>query len=109
MSTLISGSTWSKVASNIVIDVQTSVPVKGNGTTLGLTDGTNYVGFGNVSSQGYTQLMTNMYGTNVGTNTTQGGIAQNKTYGVTTDSSKSGLTATVTRTNLSINIWKRTA
>ena len=74
-----------------------SVAVVGNGKTLGLTDGTNNGGFAssNSSPTGYT----NAYGTNVGTsNVSSGSMLTNKTYGITTDPTKSGMIADLSET-----------
>jgi len=106
LATLISGSSWEKIATNIVVSVDTNAPVKGTGMALGLTNGTRNIGLGYNNA---VCVNDQSYGSAVGTST---GSAQNpgaKTLGLTTDSSNSGITATVTRTNLTINIWKRTA
>lgn len=106
LATLISGSSWSTIATNIVTNVDTNVSVKGTGMTLGLTDGTSNYGLFGANAAGNT-VFKNAYGTNVGS--TQTGASVSKSVGVTTDSSKSGIAGTVTRTNLAVNIWKRTA
>ena len=65
--------------------------VKGNGMTLGMTDGTNYGGTV-FNAQGYVQNIGNAYGRNVGTLTTGGtGLTGNTNIGVTTDPTKSGI------------------
>ena len=116
LATLISGSSWSQVATNVVVGVNTDVPVKGNGMTLGLTDGTNNCGmangYGTTRNYGCLGVTKNYYGSNIGTQfgeSQQFTITDYSTYGITTDSSKSGIVGTVTRTNLAVNIWKRTA
>lgn len=64
--------------------------VMGNGMTLGLTDGTNNAGVF-ISNAGLTESSNN-YGTNVGYSfTTTGGLTNNKSVGVTTDPTKSGI------------------
>lgn len=84
-------------ASNIVTSVNTSVPIKGNGITIGVTDGTTNSGlfFGNTSG-----IFNNkdLYGSNAGTpQPSANSIVNNKSMAITTDSSKSGIVGTVTR------------
>ncbi|MGN0913035.1 MAG: hypothetical protein ACI4OE_07055 [Alphaproteobacteria bacterium] len=108
LATLISGSTWNTIATNVVVGVNTNVPVKGNGMTLGLTNGTTNAGLSTYSNANYLGASPNSYGQAVG-QTYINDVGMNKSLGVTTDSSKSGIVGTVTRTNLAVNIWKRTA
>lgn len=106
LSTLISGSTWTQIASNVVVSVNTSVPVKGTGMSLGMYNGSTNGALGSGNSGMYTG--TAGYGKNAGTSQSydmKGDIS----LGVTTDSSKSGIVGTVTRTNLTLYIFKRTA
>lgn len=80
-----------------------SVPVVGNGMTLGLTDGTNNGGIqsmkysNSVTRPGEIQLWNNNYGVNVGStglgDSTGGGFDSELTLGITTDSTKSGVIA----------------
>lgn len=76
--------------SNIYLPLGTSAPVIGNSTTIGLTDGTNSAGLGLGSSY---LLGTNNYGDPVGTETGAGILVSNKTIGLTTDPTKSGMIA----------------
>lgn len=39
LAAIIDGSTWEKVGSSLITSVNTSVPVKGNGKTMGFTNG----------------------------------------------------------------------
>lgn len=66
--------------------------VKGNGVTLGLTDGTNNYGLRQDTSN-YIALSsgTAIYGTNVGDVASYGNTPNDTTLGITTDSSKSGI------------------
>lgn len=110
LSTLISGSTWTQIASNVVVSVNTSVPVKGNGKSIGLTtNGSNIYGLMGGQSNGDSVMTC----TNNGTLPISGNVSNigytNNVLGVTTDSSKSGIVGTVTRTNLALYIFKRTA
>lgn len=97
--------TWTRVGTSIITSVNTDVPVKGNGIALGLTNGANNVGL--TTTNNYFVGKTEAYGeavSAVGAHSGTAGI-----FGVTTDSAKSGIVGTVTRTALTVNIWKRTA
>jgi len=69
----------------------TTIPVCGTGMTLGLTNGTNNFGFG-TNNQAVLYAPQSSYGTNAGSNTS-GSWTTNQTYGITKDSSKSGIVA----------------
>lgn len=75
------------------IGVNSTAPVIGNGTAIGITDGTNTAGLfmnsgGNISNR------FDLYGTNIGTSDTGTAyMAQQKTIGITTDPTKSGMIA----------------
>lgn len=100
--------TWTLQSSAVVTSVNTNVPCKGNGMTLGLTDGTNKFG---LTTGGGTALSGDSDSFNKAV-ATSGGTANLGTYkrlGITTDATKSGIVGTVTRSVLSVNIWKRTA
>ena len=62
--------------------------VKGNGITIGLTDGTKNYGFAQAT---YLTTRDNFYGSSVGAWTSGSPIADGKSTGLTTDSSKSGI------------------
>lgn len=64
--------------------------VKGNGMTLGLTDGAINGGMWN-SSQFALDVSTSSYGTLVGTASQNAGFSSSKDVGITTDPSKSGM------------------
>lgn len=87
--------------SNIVTDVNTNVPVKGNGLALGMTDGTNNFAFYE-RGDNYQAVngSKNLYGSNTGTTATVAFPSFNKSFGVTTDPSKSGIVGTVTRSQV---------
>lgn len=99
----------------MITSVNTSVPVKGNGKSMGWTNGDANFG----CSQGdngygwfFPSLTSEAYGKNIGV--VQAGNAGtrpsgSKLMGLTTDSAASGIVGTVTRTVLTVNIWKRTA
>ena len=73
-------------------------PVAGNGMTLGLTDGINNIGLSNNASHILTAVTGN-YGQSVGNiNTTYLNSTNNTGFGVTTDSTKSGIEAHLTET-----------
>lgn len=79
------------------------MPVKGNGMTLGLTDGTNYFGIsGWDGNSGDISKDPDHYGTNLPFTRT-GGNKSNKGLGVTTDASKSGIVGIITRTQINCN------
>lgn len=108
LATLISGSSWTKIASNIVIDVNTNAPVKGTDKAITLTTGDYEVGLRMVNTNGMFEGTPNI---NVGdSSSTPSGVGShiNKALGLTKNATNSGMTATVTRTNLTVNIWKRT-
>lgn len=108
LASLISGSSWQQLGTTLITSVNTSVPIKGTGMTLGLTNGSNNFGLINTS---YLDGYTGAYGsTSLGTNLKSGStIANDTAIGITTDSSKSGIVGTVTRTSISVYIFKRTA
>lgn len=110
LSALISGSTWTLISSGVVTSVNTNVPVKGTGKSLGLYDGTYYLGTHTGSSNNTNiDAATGNYDVAIGTSRTGGSQANLKVCGVTTDETKSGIVGTVTRTTLSVNIFERTA
>lgn len=67
--------------------------VKGNGIALGLTNGTTYAGLADNSSYGAV-LSSSAYGTNVSATQRSDGVVG--TFGITTDSSKSGMVVDTT-------------
>ena len=74
----------------MVYKILSSVPVKGNGIVLGLTNGTATAGLGWVN-QGYLSATTGSYGTAPKTASVSPFITGQ--FGVTTDKTKSGLIA----------------
>ena len=113
LTSLIAGSQWQKVATQVVTNVNTGVSVYGNGKTLGLTDNSKNYGImsRNVSGvYGFVFATTNAKDHNNGTSVSDAGTANaNICLGVRTQAANSGLTGSLSRTNLSLNIWKRTA
>ena len=68
--------------------------VVGNGMTLGLTDGTENFGFVSLGQQWSASYQKSQYGSNVGTSINTGeAFISNKTVGITTDPTKSGIVA----------------
>lgn len=70
-----------------------TIPVKGNGKTIGMTDGNSKYGVGSITSQYENQslgISEYTYGTNVGTSQTSGTVL-GKTLGLTQESSYSGI------------------
>ena len=113
LATLIAGSQWQRVATQVVTNVNTGVAVYGNGKTLCLTDNNKNYGImsRNVSSiYGFVFATTNATNNNNGTSVSDASTAnRNVCLGVVRDAATSGLTGSLSRTNLSLNIWKRTA
>lgn len=116
LATVISGSTWEKVASNIALSISNTAPVVGNGMAVGLTNGDTNTGLvsdgiGGVNgTANFLMVSKDKYGKDIGTSTgnwVSGG--GHGTLGITTDSSKSGIVAKITSSSLTVNIWKRTA
>ena len=66
--------------------------VVGNGMTLGLTDGTSNAGIRNETGY-YMAIDTSVYGNTIGTAGTGAYVNTNKSVGVTTDPTKSGIVA----------------
>lgn len=111
LTTIISGSSWTLVATKVVIDVDSAVAVKGTGKTLGLTNGSINVGLsnpGNDTNANGRLFDTSSYDVNVSTSASLA-TNQNGKWGVVTDATKSGLTGVATSTTLTVNVWKRTA
>ena len=113
LATLIAGSQWQRVATQVVTNVNTGVAVYGNGKTLGLTDNSKNYGIisRNVSGvYGFVFATTNATNNNNGTSVSDAGTAnRNVCLGVVRDAATSGLTGSLSRNTLSLNIWKRTA
>lgn len=109
--TLLGIGTWTKVASEVVIDVNNtaSVSVYGNGKALGLTNGTNEAILGRPSNATYSDVQKQSLPVNVGATAPNSAIFG--CLGVVADSEKSGLvgTADISATKLTVNIWQRTA
>lgn len=82
-----------KLLDKFVMDVDNSVPVKGDGTTLGLTDGNGEYNLTMVN--GYVATANNL-GVDVGVSSTANGNNNRKVTGLVTDSSKSGIIADIT-------------
>lgn len=108
---ILSNSTWTKVASNIVIDVNTSASVVGNGLSLGFTtDGSDEWSMYQRSTLAGNSNCFSVYNQVIGSSGSEAGSSINsKIVGLTPNPANSGLKATITRTNLTVNIWKRTA
>lgn len=112
LTSLISGSTWTLVSTGIV--KAGNIPCKGNGKTLGLTDGTSNKGlYQGVYTNGYALgIRGASYGENTGDSVgqvTEVFKANGASVGLTTDSTKSGIIADTSSLTLSVNIFERTA
>jgi hypothetical protein len=75
----------------IKVKLASGKAVVGNGMTLGLTDGTNTTGLFGASANGALTNYINLYGTAVGTTASGYNLNPNKSLGITTDPTKSGL------------------
>ena len=82
-----------------------TAPVKGNGKTLGLTDGTKEGGLHTSGISGYPYFTagTTAINTNVGTSNTALDLNNNVTVGVTTDGTKSGIIADLANITTSLD------
>lgn len=114
LATLIAGSQWQKVATQVVTNVNTGVAVHGNGKALGLTNGSRNFGITDGyygGATGFMQGFASAYNKNIGIIRNEKTMIQGdkKGVGVVSDGNTSGLTGSLSRTNLSLNIWKRTA
>lgn len=100
--------TWTLKASAIVTSVNSSVPVKGTGKSIGMTDG-KYTGSFRRGASTLT-LESGQENKDVGTALTSGTtFGANKAIGVVTDATKSGIEGTASSTSYTVNIWERTA
>lgn len=105
--------TWTLVGTKMLTDVtgSNSVPVKGNNISIGLTDGSQNAALQYLAGSGLFASPTR-YGSDVGTAAVNEGVAQ-KTIGLTTDATKSGIIADIssslTKNELTVNIWQRSA
>lgn len=110
LTSLIAGSQWQKVATQVVTNVNTSVAVYGNGRALGLTNSQSNGGLTFTRDGARTWITANAYNSNIGTGSSNGvGWNSNTSVGVVRDAATSGLTGSLSCTNLALNIWKRTA
>lgn len=91
----------------IDVPLGTSAPVIGTGMTLGLNNGTTNVGLSQTSdSTGFVGRST-AYGTSVGNTTSTTASGGIKTFGVTTDGTKSGVKADLSEASAAtINQWR---
>lgn len=101
--------TWQLVSTKILTDIPATLEAKGNGTSLGLTDGAINGGLAN-PNQNIVAIYQSRYGTNVGNTSTLTDYSNaSKSIGVTTDPTKSGIVADTNATALTVNVWQRTA
>lgn len=102
--------TWELQSSAIVTSVNTNVPCKGTGKSLGFQHGSTICG---ATANGDCVIGASSNAVNVSFNNNISNWATRfgnlNIVGITTDDSKSGIVGTVTRSTLSVNIWKRTA
>lgn len=87
------------IPDKVLVDIDDTIGVKGNGMTLGLTDGEANGGlyFRTISGSGVLSEYNDSYGKNVGTHTDVAtNFTSGQSIGVTTDASKSGIIADTT-------------
>ena len=94
----------------VEINAGGTLPVVGNGMTLGLTNGTQDFCIGTVSGQNSRLVCTNTktFGTAVGSTLDGGALAVSpldKSFGITTDGTKSGIEATLNQTKLKMRYF----
>ena len=90
--------TWEKIGDGFVTEVDSKVPIKGTGATLGVNnDGSRSVGTLSFGRSSYNEGWINI-----------GGRRTGSAY-VTTNANSSGIVGTASATKLEVNIWKRTA
>ena len=107
--------TWNKVGTSLTLNVDTNVPVKGNGQALGL------IGEGNVVKYLYSGgvypgvdregllIPSNIGGAAGARSGSESGYRGGTLIGISTNSSNSGVVGTVTRTQITVNVFQRTA
>ena len=100
----------------LVTNINTSASVKGNGMTLGLTDGTNNYGLALASNSGsnYRIGWPDLYGTAIGTSSSASSTTTaeiSKGASITTDGTKSGIIADLSNisSSITVTIWERIA
>lgn len=99
--------TWKKVGTSLTLSVNTSVPVKGNGKAMNI-GGNWYLG----NHSGIDNILQGRQSSsipNASSNASGGGLTGELYLGLSTDSSKSGIVGTVTRTQINVNVFQRTA
>ena len=90
--------TWEKIGDGFITSVNSNVPIRGTGATLGLNNsGSSAVGYLNLYRSSYNEAILSASGG------TRGNIH------VTTKAEQSGIVGTASATKLAVNIWKRTA
>lgn len=101
--------TWQLVGTKILTDIPVTLEAKGNGKTLGFTDGIKNFGLTTSGDAGNPIVPhTSLYDTNIGTPLGSGSASTvNASFGLTTDSTKSGIVVDTNATSLTVNIWKR--
>ena len=114
---IISGSAWELVAEKIVLEVEKTAGVKGNGKAIGLFNGKNTAmmtqsgnGTGALNASRGLAFGNSVDVKNAGDNDgSYSGVTDSKAVGLSPDADKSGIVADIVSSELSLNIWKRTA
>ena len=107
--------TWNKVGTSLTLSVNTSVPVKGNGQALGLIGENNVVRYlysggvyPGVDREGLL-IPSNIGGAAGAWSGSESGYRGGTLVGISTNASNSGVVGTVTRTQITVNVFQRTA
>lgn len=120
LATLIAGSRWQLVATSIITSVNSNVPVRGTGTSMGITGGGMTDGSGTSSGSwisgtggsGDKRIAMAKDSYNLALNDTSHStkeISGGRAIGLVTNANNSGIVGTVTSSSLAVNIWRRTA
>ena len=110
--TLLGFGTWSAILNHVVVDIAATAPVKGNGITLGLTNGTDNAALYARNETFPNRLFASKqgYGDDLGTTVSPSSGIIGLT-GLTSDGTKSGVIADTSSlaTQKTVYLWRRTA
>lgn len=111
LATLMPDTTWTKVATKLVTNVDSTVGVKGTGKTLGLTNGSTNVGMAGADNHDRNSrvFQPSAYNKTVSSSFYSATEQTSGSFGVVQNVSTSGLTGVANSTTITINLWERTA
>ena len=114
--TLLGFGTWTNIAATLVTTLAATAPVKGNGKSMGITDGSttkSMLSGRTISSQDRQGLFTSATYSSSSLSATgsESAFGGNSLLGLTTDSTKSGIIADTSSlaTEITVYLWQRTA